>query len=148
MNLYRRWLSHTLLCLPWLGAIGFNITEWQAFTAALFIVLYSEGFYLNRSNVGSFKDAMVVKRKIDDTFCVNFRVSLFTVEFVLFQNYLYCKHFGNFYWCKDYISKKSTISTLKYLGAMPEQTEGYSRGYKTFFVLNSTEHEISTAHKN
>ena len=23
-----------------------------------------------------------------------------------------------------------------------------ARGYKTFFVLNSTEHEISTAHKN
>ena len=22
------------------------------------------------------------------------------------------------------------------------------RGYKTFFVLNSTEHEVSTAHKN
>ena len=24
----------------------------------------------------------------------------------------------------------------------------WPRGYKTFFVLNSTEHEISTAHKN
>ena len=23
-----------------------------------------------------------------------------------------------------------------------------ARGYKTFFMLNSTEHEISTAHKN
>ena len=27
-------------------------------------------------------------------------------------------------------------------------TEYWPRGYKTFFMLNSTEHEISTVHKN
>ena len=28
------------------------------------------------------------------------------------------------------------------------QLSSWPRGYKTFFMLNSTEHEISTAHKN
>ena len=30
----------------------------------------------------------------------------------------------------------------------PDQLADLARGYKTFFMLNSTEHEISTAHKN
>ena len=29
-----------------------------------------------------------------------------------------------------------------------DRTDVWPRGYKTFFMLNSTEHEISTAHKN
>ena len=31
---------------------------------------------------------------------------------------------------------------------LPFDAIGWPRGYKTFFMLNSTEHEISTAHKN
>ena len=31
---------------------------------------------------------------------------------------------------------------------VPEVHANHTQGYKTFFMLNSTEHEISTAHKN
>ena len=35
-----------------------------------------------------------------------------------------------------------------YLFSVSEQQRPWPRGYKTIFMLNSTEHEISLGHKN
>ena len=40
------------------------------------------------------------------------------------------------------------ISNTDLLMVSPEIRDSKPQGYKSFFMLNSTEHEISTAHKN
>ena len=53
--------------------------------------------------------------------------------FVFFKVYMIAAALGSVHYCDwpVYISIKA-----------------WPKGYKTFFMLNSTEHEISTAHKN
>ena len=45
-----------------------------------------------------------------------------------------------------YVAKTNACSSFAWMLSY-KQKQTWPRGYKTFFVLNSTEHEISTAHK-
>ena len=43
---------------------------------------------------------------------------------------------------------RTTANKDKQIKARTQQKATRTRGYKTFFMLNSTEHEITTAYKN
>ena len=47
-----------------------------------------------------------------------------------------------------FISRINFILSLDRIKIKFYNLETWRQGYKTFFMLNSTEHEISTAHKN
>ena len=48
-------------------------------------------------------------------------------------------------WTED---TEQTVNVLTFLSILNKILVIWARGYKTFFVLNSNEHGISTAHTN